>query len=220
MLAWKLYGERLDGFSNDDHPSPIANDGAAGNDKLVKAGEEVDGQKFRARWDLDFVGKQMPPPEAVKAGKVAPLSDEDRRTLVRWIDLGCPIDLDHVGGDPVGDRDPNQRGYGWMLDDNRPVLTITSPQAGGNEKVDRILIGLHDYYTGIDQDSLVVTATVAIDGVAPGANLADRLKSKGGGVYELKLAKPLAKVDAAKLDVSVKDREDNTARIERTFSVQ
>ena len=36
----------------------------------------------------------MPPPDAVKAGKVAPLTDEDRRTLVRWIDLGCPIDLD------------------------------------------------------------------------------------------------------------------------------
>ena len=45
----------------------------------------------------------MPPPEAVagtyvgpdgKKIKVAPLTDEDRRTLVRWIDLGCPIDLD------------------------------------------------------------------------------------------------------------------------------
>ena len=46
----------------------------------------------------------MPPPEAVagtyagpngKKIKVAPLSDEDRLTLVRWIDLGCPIDLDY-----------------------------------------------------------------------------------------------------------------------------
>ena len=148
LLAWKLFGKRLDGFSNDDHPSPVAHDGSAGNDKLVKAGEEVDGQKFRARWDLDFYGKQMPPPEAVKAGKVAPLSDEDRRTIVRWIDLGCPIDLDYAAGD--SDDAEDARGYGWMLDDNRPVLTVTEPRAGDNEQVDRILMGMQDYYTGIE----------------------------------------------------------------------
>ena len=51
----------------------------------------------------------MPPPEAVagtyvgpdgKKIKVAPLTDEDRRTLVRWIDLGCPIDLDYDPANP------------------------------------------------------------------------------------------------------------------------
>ena len=40
--------------------------------------------------------------------KVAPLTDEDRRTLVRWIDLGCPIDTDY---DP---KSPEKRGFGWM----------------------------------------------------------------------------------------------------------
>ena len=57
----------------------------------------------RNRADLDFTGSIMPPPAAVageyprtggKKIKVAGLSDEDRLTLVRWIDLGCPIDLD------------------------------------------------------------------------------------------------------------------------------
>ena len=53
----------------------------------------------------------MPPPNAV-AGKyvgprgekiqVAPLSDEDRRTLVRWIDLGCPINFGDGGATPYG----------------------------------------------------------------------------------------------------------------------
>ncbi len=220
LLTWKLFGKRLDGFSNDDHPSPVSNDGGVGNDKLVQAGEEVDGQKFRAKWDLDFTGKQMPPPEAVKDGKVAPLSDEDRRTLVRWIDLGCPIDLDFVGGDSVGDGPNNERGYGWMLDDNRPVLTVTYPQAGANKSFDRILIGLHDYYTGIDDDSLTVTADFDIGDAKAGENLASRLKPKSDGVYELKFAKPMAKLDAANLTVSVKDREGNTRRIERTFSVE
>ena len=56
----------------------------------------------RNRADLDYDGKIMPPPEAVagsyvaadgKKIKVAPLTDEDKRTLIRWIDLGCPIEV-------------------------------------------------------------------------------------------------------------------------------
>ena len=44
---------------------------------------------------------------------MAPLTDEDRRTLVRWIDLGCPIDLDY---------DPQQpRAARLRLDARRPA---------------------------------------------------------------------------------------------------
>jgi len=154
LLVWKLFGRRLDGFSNDDHPSPAE----PGDQKtLIQAGQPVDGEKNRSRWDLDFTGLQMPPPEAVKTGKAAPLSDEDRRTIVRWIDLGCPLDLDY---DPAA---PDRRGYGLMLDDNRPVLTVTVPQGGTTDPLSRILIGLHDYDTGLDLESLVVTANFAID---------------------------------------------------------
>ena len=94
LLVWKLYGQRLDGFTNDDHPS----ESKPGSRDLVQKCRPVDRQRNRARWDLDFTGNQMPPPDAVEAGKVKQLSDVDRRTLVRWIDLGCPIDLDF---DPV-----------------------------------------------------------------------------------------------------------------------
>ena len=214
VLVWKIYGERLDGFSNDDHPSPVAADGGVGNDKLTKAGEEVDGEKFRARWDLDYVGQQMPPPDAVQAGKVKPLSDEDRRTLVRWIDLGCPIDLDFDADQPA------ERGFGWMLDDNRPVLTMTHPRAGANERFDRILIGMHDYYTGIDRESLTVTANFDIGDAKAGTNLAERMRNKSTGVLELKLPKSVTNLADGQLTVSVKDREGNVRRIERTFSVE
>jgi hypothetical protein len=103
----------------------------------------------------------MPPPEAVAGAyagpngqkiKVAPLTDEDRRTLVRWIDLGCPIDLDF---DPAK---PQARGYGWMLDDQRPTLTLTYPRAGANPTLTRILVGMHDADTGLDINSFQVTA--------------------------------------------------------------
>ena len=103
LLVWKIFGQRLDGFSNDDFAhetvpgDPISlryqgqaapADTPAGNNRLI---------------NLAYTGSIMPPPEAVAGTyrgsgrrkiKVAPLSDEDRRTLVRWIDLGCPIDLD------------------------------------------------------------------------------------------------------------------------------
>jgi hypothetical protein len=39
------------------------------------------------------------------------------------------------------------------------------------------------------------------------------------GVWELALATPLTNLPKGKLTVSVKDRQGNTSRIERTFSV-
>jgi len=68
--------------------------------------------------------------------KVEALSDDDRRTLVRWIDLGCPIDFDYDA------EHPEVRGYGWMGDDNRPTLAVTYPRAGMNRFVNRILVGM------------------------------------------------------------------------------
>jgi hypothetical protein len=171
---------------------------------------------------LGYLGSIMPPPEAVagtyaapdgKKIKVAPLSDEDRRTLVRWIDLGCPIDLDH---DPAH---PEQRGYGWMLDDNRPTLTLTSPKPGANGPLTSIQVGMFDYDTGLDMDSFQVAADFALDGVAAGQNLAPKFKATTRGVWELTLSRPLTELRKGKLTVSVRDRQGNITRIERTLSV-
>ncbi len=208
LLTWKIFGKRLDGFSNDDHPS----ESEPGKGDLVHRGKPVDIQKFRHMADVDFVGSVMPPPEAVKSGKVQPLTDEDRRTIVRWIDLGCPIDLDY---DPTH---PEKRGYGWMLDDNRPTLTLTYPKAGKNAELSRILIGMHDYDTGLDMDSFQVVADFAVDGVPAGENLAKKFQPKSQGVWELKLEKPITELAKGKLTVSVKDRQGNVTRIERRFS--
>src|SRR5207237_411052 len=127
-----------------------------------------------------FKGSIMPPPSAVagsydgpdgKKIKVAALTDEDRRTIIRWIDLGCPIDLDF---DP---RQPQRRGNGWMLDDQRPTLTLTDPKPGVNEPLRRILVGMSDYDTGLDLDSFQVVADFAIDGGRAGENLAEKFKA-------------------------------------------
>jgi mono/diheme cytochrome c family protein len=209
LLVWKVCGERLDGFSNDDHPS----EEKPGSRTLFHHGKPVDAKASRAYYDLDYLPPQMPPPDAVKDGKVAGLTDEDRRTLARWIDLGCPIDLDY---DP---KAPERRGYGWMLDDNRPILTLTYPGPGANAELSRILVGMHDYYTGLDLNSFTVTADFALDGVAAGTNLAAKFQQKAQGVWELRLKTPLTELPRGRLTVSVKDRQGNVARLERTFSV-
>jgi len=219
LLVWKIFGERLDGFSNDDHPS----EPEPGVGYYAHKGERAPTDKNRARYDLDFLGSQMPPLAAVTgtytnaAGqriKVEPLTDEDRFTIVRWIDLGCPIDLDydHAHSDA--------RGFGWMLDDNRPILTLTSPRTGANTSLDRILIGMHDYYTGLAPESFTVTADFAVNGVKPGENIAPKFRPLSQGVWELKLTKPLKDLPRATIVVAVKDKQGNLSRIERTFTVQ
>ena len=158
----------------------------------------------RNRADLDFTGKIMPPPEAVKDGTVKPLTDEDRLTIVRWIDLGCPIDL--------------EPGFGWMLDDQRPTLTVASPKIGANPPLERILIGMHDY-AGLDEKSLEVVADFAVNGIPAGTNLASGFKSTSSGVWELAVM-PRITTPRGNLVVSVKDRQGNATRIERSFSAR
>jgi hypothetical protein len=208
LLTWKLFGRRTDGFP----------------EKLVP-GAEGDHAAHLARGGSPygpFKGGIMPPPGAVAgtydgpAGrkvKVAPLTDEDRRTILRWIDLGCPIDRD------FGPREPGRRGQGWLLDDQRPTLTLTYPRAGVNAPLTRILVGMHDYGTGLDLNSFRVVADFPIDGVAAREDLAKRFKPKSDGVWELRLAAPVRDLRKGKLAVSVKDRQGNLSRIERTFSV-
>ncbi len=142
------------------------------------------------------------------------MTDEDRRTLVRWIDLGCPIDLDY---DP---KHPDRRGYGFACDDTRPTLTLTEPVAGVNtKKMSRLLVGMHDYYSGLDRTSFHVTADFDLDGAAAGTDLSSRFRPLTTGVWELRLKTPLHQLKKGTLTVSVKDRQGNVSKIVRTFSV-
>lgn len=211
LLVWKLFGKRLDGWENDDFPSAhIPGD----PESLQLAGKPLPNTQFnRDRSDLDFRGEVMPPPAAVKSGKVQPLTEEDRLTIVRWIDLGCPVDLDY---DPAN---PDDRGFGWMCDDKRPIITIASPARGNNESLQKIVIGLHDYYTGLEPESCTITANIAIDGIPAGENLVRRFQPTHAGVWEWSLNQPLAQQQNAVLTVSIKDKQGNLSRLERTFRV-
>lgn len=215
LLSWKVLGQRNDGWTNDHFPTATTPGDPA---TLHLAGEPVEASRQNIMLaDVDFTGSIMPPPAAVKAGKVKPLSEEDRRTIHRWIDLGCPIDQKFDIADPT----KNGPGSGWMDDETRPTLTMLLPKAGRNDSLDRIVIGMHDYYTGLDAESLTVTANFGIAGTSPGENLASQFKQKSPSVWELKLAAPIDQLPGGRgiLTVAIRDRQGNTTSIRRTFQV-
>jgi hypothetical protein len=155
----------------------------------------------------------MPPPDAVAAGKVKPLSDEDRRTILRWIDLGCPLDRSF---DP---NKPEERGRGWLLDDQRPTLTITSPATGAIDRLAEISLGIDDSFTGIDRASLQVVCDQPLAGMAAGENLAAKFQETAPGVLVWKL--PAAEsLKQGTLTVSVRDKQGNETKIVRSFTQQ
>src|SRR5262249_33596486 len=213
LLIWKVFGKRLDGWDNEDFPHETTPGDLT---SLRYHGKPApDTPHNRELSQVGFTGSVMPPPEAVegtyvgpdgKKVKVAPLTAEDRLTLVRWIDLGCPIDL-------------TPDGRGWALDDERPTLALTCPRPGANGSLTRLLVGMEDHGTGLDMDSFEVTADFALDGVAAGQNLASKFKERTPGVWELALSKPLTELSTGKLTVCVKDRQGNLTRIDRTFAV-
>jgi hypothetical protein len=220
LLVWKIFGQRLDGFANDDFPS----EKEPGSGQLVHKGQPVAADRHRANQDLDYVGQPMPPADAVAGRHVGPdgrpvkvdaLTDEDRLTLVRWIDLGCPIDLDGVAPQDRKAR----RGLGnlgWHLDDTRPTLTLAEPTVDVAGPIQRILIGMHDYHSGLDMATFTVKASFAVAGVSSGKNLARLFQPRSPGVWELPLDPPVA-APGGRLEVSVADRQGNVTRIDRVL---
>ncbi len=203
LLIWTIFGRRLDGF-----PTQPVKGLAEEHKRVLEMG--------------DFKGGIMPPPEAVagtylgpdgKTVKVDPLTDEDRRTLIRWIDIGCPIDWAY---DPAH---PEKGGNGWMLDDQRPTLTLTYPHPGANKELSRIVIGAADAYSGLDEKTLSVTADVDLDDIPAGQELAAKFSPDTLGVWQWKLTKPSPTIPEATLTVRIKDKAGNTTRIARRFSV-
>src|SRR5262249_26226255 len=160
----------LDGWANDDLPyETVPGDPTS----LRHKGKPVPATPHNIEIaHVGYTGSPMPPPEAVKSGKVKALTDEDRLTLVRWIDLGCPIDFDYAPA-KRGDR-----GRGCLLADNRPTLTLTHPRAGANGPLTRILVGMHDYDTGLAPDSFRVVADFAVDGTPAGQDLAPSFRKR------------------------------------------
>jgi len=196
LLVWKVFGRRLDGWRNADHPT----ESVPGDAATLPAGADPNAA------DLDFTGTIMPPP----GSGVPALSEDEKMTIARWIDLGAPINGGSNGTSP----------WGWFLDEVRPTLTVSVPRAGDNASpLKRVVLGVADANTGLEPGSLSLVADVPLAGRAAGQDLADLLVPLGDGRYELALAQPVDQVDDAHLLVEVSDRQGNVTRVDHRFSV-
>ena len=192
LLIWKLFGQRLDGWANTDHPT----ESVPGDPATLPPGADPNAA------DLDYTGTMMPPP----GSPATPLSDDEKFTFARWIDLGCPLDLDDSG-------------HGWFLDDLKPTLTVSSPHAGYNSApVTLLRFGMTDADSGIDSASLSITADFSVEGRASGVELADLITRVDDGIYAIALSQSLPPLTSPHLKVSVRDNQGNITRVDRAFS--
>lgn len=193
LLAWKIFGERLDGWSNEDHPT----EAIPGDPNALPEGANINAA------DLDFTGTIMPPPDS----GVPALSEDEKMRIARWIDLGAPINS-------------GQSSYGWSLDEIRPTLEVSLPRPGVNAAaVSEIRFGVADANTGVDASSLSVTADFEVAGRAPGTELGDLATPAGDDIYSIAINPPLASAVAANVFAEVRDNQGNVTRVARRFSV-
>lgn len=207
LLIWKVFGQRLDGWSNEDHPTAaIPGDvtslpaGAAPNDA-----------------DIDFTGTIMPPPGAIHpqtSQPIPPLSDDEKMLFATWVDLGCPINVTEAS---AGARSQ----YGWFLDDLPPTLTMSSPRSGFSfAPITELRFGAFDYYSGLDSASYSVVADFVVNGIPAGTNLASQFQSVGDHIFALHLTQPLVNLGEGNLTVSVRDVQGNITELKRKFQVR
>ncbi len=71
------------------------------------------------------------------------LTDIEKRTIARWVDLGSPIDF------------PNTDGMGYTDDYQLPVVNISTPRLGSNANSE-LKVGFADAKSGIDWSTLSV----------------------------------------------------------------
>lgn len=195
LLAWKVFGERLDGWSNSDHPT----ESVPGDPNTLPSGANPNAA------DLDFTGSIMPP----AGGGVPALTIDERMTIARWIDLGCPINSGDNGNTP----------YGWFLDEVRPTLFVSVPAPDAPwETLGEIVIGVADANSGVDLSSISVRANFDVGGRAAGSELAQSLEEVGDGIYRIATGDSVSVPEDGELAIEVRDHQGNTTWYKRTKS--
>jgi hypothetical protein len=195
LLVWKLFGQRLDGWTNADHPTETT----PGNAATLPVGADPNAA------DLNYSGAMMPPP-----GSGYALTHDERMLFVRWIDLGCPINYGDDGATP----------WGWFLDEIRPTLEVSSPRAGAHPgALGAIRVGIADANSGLAPDSLSVTADFAVGGRPAGVELADLAVEVAPGVYEIAVSASPPSGAPQHVYAQVMDNQGNWTRVDRAFAV-
>jgi len=196
LLIWKVFGRRLDGWTNAEHPT----ESVPGDPATLPPGADPNAA------DLDYTGDIMPPPGSA----VPALSEDEKMTFARWVDLGCPINT----GAGTGTN------YGWHLDDLRPTLTISSPrQDRNNPPLTELRIGVADAYSGISNSTLSVKADFAVNGLAVNSELVGQGSFVSPGIFVIPLSPPITNLGRSHLTANVLDAQGNRATVKVRFWV-
>jgi len=190
LLIWKIFGERLDGWINADHPT----ESIPGDESTLPVGT------FANAADLDFVASTAHP-----QGGMSELTMEEKMTFARWIDLGAPLDISETTG----------TGLGWFVDDVQPTISISSPRQNLNtHSISAIKFGLADANTGIDFASLSVTADFAVNGQQAFNELSNLVINMSDGIYQIALEQNLP-IDSIERHIYI-EVADNQGNIKRS----
>jgi hypothetical protein len=184
LLTWKVFGKRMDGWTNADHPTETV----PGNPNTLPAGADPN------RADLDYVGT-CPAAQRV--------TEDEKMTIARWIDLGAPINLGP---------------YGFFLDDLKPTVHVDVPRAGQlTEALTRIRFGLADATSGVNLSTLSVVASFDVGCQTAPQQMAQLAVEVDDGIYEIQLPSSVRNATRGWVQVSVEDRQGNVTRVDRTF---
>ena len=195
LLMWKLFGQRLDGWANAEHPT----ESTPGDPATLPPGAD------RNEADLDYSGTIMPP-----TGSGYPdLTIDEKMLFARWIDLGCPINFGGGGNTP----------WGWFLDEVKPTVDVSLPRPGLNPSpVDRIRVGIADAH-GLAPNTFSITTDFATNTRGVGAELVDLAVGVDDGVFVINLVPPIVGPFDGHVLASVEDLEGNITRVDRHFFV-
>lgn len=171
--------------------------------------ERLDGRKNSTRDnDIDFPF----------AHPIMDLSDKEKRTIARWVDMGGPIDF------------PQTDGFGYTDDSQLPIIHLSSPTLGTNERDIDVIFGLHDAKSGIDEASINIsfeyvnikhqTKLVIEKIMVPAFQLKLNKSPLQQGVYSLKLPQHYMKKSGDYIiTIQVKDLTGNKNILTRRFTL-
>jgi hypothetical protein len=196
LLIWKIFGRRLDGWTNADHPT----ESVPGDPATLPSGADPN------RADLDYTGEIMPPHNS----GVPALSEDEKMTFARWIDLGCPINTG------TGDN----ANYGWFLDELRPTIAVSSPRQNLNTTpLTELRVGVADAYSGVSNATLSIKADFPVNGAPTGAELKGQGSFVAPGIFAIPLQTPIGNLPTQHLTASVADVQGNTNVVTVRFRV-
>jgi hypothetical protein len=187
LLIWKIFGRRLDGWTNEDHPT----ESAPGNAATLPPGANPNAA------DLDYTGTIMPPPNS----GVPALTEDEKINFARWVDLGCPI---NTGGD-------DDAKYGWFLDELRPTVAVSSPRPNRNRTpLSELRVGVADAYSGLSNATLSIKADFPVNGIAAGGELKGQGSFIAPGIFSIPLQTPIENLATRHLTAVIADIQGNT----------